>query len=136
MAKISVIIPVYNTEMFLSECLDSVLHQTFKDFEIICVNDGSSDNSASILKGYAQKDARIKVITQANQGLSAARNAGLDVVQGEWICFLDSDDMLPISAIEILYNTAQQTGCKIVASRARLQPGQSYSLVCQTVLFK
>lgn len=77
MPKISVIIPVYNVEAYLSECLDSVINQTFKDIEIICVNDGSTDNSLDILRTYAEKDPRIKVINQTNQGLSAARNTGI-----------------------------------------------------------
>jgi glycosyltransferase involved in cell wall biosynthesis len=74
---ISVIIPVYNTEKHLPRCLDSVLAQTFKDFEVICVNDGSVDNSAKILSDYSQKDPRVKIITQTNQGQSVARNSGL-----------------------------------------------------------
>ena len=120
MPKISVIVPVYNTEQYLAECLDSVLAQTFQDIEIICVNDGSPDNSAAILSEYAKKDPRIKVITQENKGLSAARNAGLAMAQGEWIYLIDSDDMLPSYALEVLYNIAEKSGCHIVASRDRL----------------
>lgn len=91
---ISVIIPVYNTELFLRKCLDSVCNQTYKNLQIICVNDGSTDNSQAILDEYAEKDARIAVITQVNQGLSAARNTGLDHAEGEWITGVDSDDYL------------------------------------------
>ena len=91
MPKISVIIPVYNVEKYLAECLTSVVNQTFKDIEIICVNDGSTDNSPKILKEFAQKDSRIKIINQENQGLSAARNTGLDVATGEYVSFIDSD---------------------------------------------
>ena len=118
MPEISVIIPVYNTEKYLSECLDSVLAQTFKDIEIICVNDGSSDNSGRILEEYTKRDTRIKVITQSNQGLSAARNAGLDEAKGEWIAFLDSDDRLPPYALEVLYQIALKSLVEIVASRS------------------
>lgn len=92
MPKISVIIPVYNVEKYLAECLTSVVNQTFKDIEIICVNDGSTDNSPMILEEFAQKDSRIKIINQENQGLSAARNTGIEVATGEYITFVDSDD--------------------------------------------
>lgn len=94
MPKISVIIPVYNVEKYLAECLTSVVNQTFKDIEIICVNDGSTDNSPKILEEFAQKDSRIKIINQENQGMSCARNAGLAVATGEYITFVDSDDYI------------------------------------------
>ena len=94
MPKISVIIPVYNVEKYLAECLTSVVNQTFKDIEIICVNDGSTDNSPKILEEFAQKDRRIKIINQENQGMSCARNAGLAIATGEYITFVDSDDYI------------------------------------------
>jgi glycosyltransferase involved in cell wall biosynthesis len=87
MPKISVIIPVYNTEKYLSQCLDSVLTQTFQDFEVICVNDGSTDGSLAILEEYAKKDPRIIVLTQVNQGQSVARNEGMNQIHGEYVCF-------------------------------------------------
>ncbi len=90
--KISVIIPVYNVENYLAECLDSVINQTLKDIEIICVNDGSTDNSLSILKKYAQRDSRIKVIDKENEGLGYTRKAGLKRARGKYVLFLDSDD--------------------------------------------
>ena len=93
MPKISVIIPVYNTENYLKECLNSVINQTFKDIEIICVNDGSTDNSLSILEEYARTDSRIKIINQKNQGVSSSRNNGIKSARGEYIMFLDSDDL-------------------------------------------
>lgn len=92
MTKISVIIPIYNVEKYLSQCLKSVINQTLKDIEIICVNDGSKDGSAKILEKFALMDSRIKVITQTNAGVSAARNSGLAAAQGEYIMFLDGDD--------------------------------------------
>lgn len=101
--QISIIVPVYNVEPWLRTCLDSILAQSFTDFEAICVNDGSPDNSAAILKEYAEKDSRIKVITQANGGLSAARNTGLEQASGEFIYFLDSDDYIHPQLLEILY---------------------------------
>ena len=94
MAKVSIIIPVYNTEKHLKECLNSVINQTLKDIEIICVNDGSTDNSSKILEEYAQKDERIKVINQENKGLSGARNTGLRYITSEYCYFLDSDDYI------------------------------------------
>lgn len=100
MPLISVIIPVYNVEQYLEECLESVINQTFKDLEIICVNDGSTDNSLSILEKYAQKDKRIKIINKDNGGLSSARNAGLNAATAEFVSFLDSDDYLDITAYE------------------------------------
>ena len=99
--KVSIIIPVYNTEKYLDRTLMSVLAQTYEDFEIICINDGSKDNSLSILESYAQKDPRIKVISQENQGLSMARNNGLKDAKGEYIYFLDSDDALHPQMLEI-----------------------------------
>ena len=108
MPKVSVIIPVYNVEKYLGECLDSVLRQTLKDIEIICVNDGSTDGSAVILAEYAQKDPRIRIITQPNAGLSAARNAGMDVASGKYIYFLDSDDWIVDDAMEKCYAISER----------------------------
>lgn len=100
----SVIIPVYNVEPYLRECLESVLNQTFTNWEGICVNDGSTDRSAAILEEYAEKDRRFKVITQPNGGLSAARNTGLDAAKGDYVLFLDSDDWLKLNALEVIAN--------------------------------
>lgn len=94
MPKVSVIIPVYNVEVYLRQCLDSVVNQTLKDIEIICVDDGSTDGCAEILKEYATKDERIKILTQSNSGAGAARNAGLVSAKGKWLYFLDGDDFI------------------------------------------
>lgn len=91
---VSVIVPVYNTAPWLRKCLDSIINQTYRNLEIICVNDGSTDNSAEILAEYAAKDARIRVIHQENAGVSVARNKGLDIAAGEYVTFVDSDDWL------------------------------------------
>lgn len=92
--EVSVIIPVYNAEQYLERCLDSVLHQSFRNIEIICVNDGSQDGSIKILKKHQKNDKRIRIITQKNAGVSAARNCGLKAANGEFISFVDSDDMI------------------------------------------
>ena len=94
MPKVSVIVPVYNTEKYLLRCIDSILAQTFTDFELILVNDGSTDNSDKICDEYARKDNRIVVIHKENGGVSSARNRGIDVARGEWITFVDSDDYI------------------------------------------
>ena len=104
MPKISVIIPVYNVEKYLEKCLDSVINQTFKDIEIICVNDGSKDKSEEILKRYSTLDSRIRIINQQNQGLSAARNTGIEHAEGEYISFIDSDDYIDDTLYETLIN--------------------------------
>ena len=98
---LSVIVPVYNVERFLPLCLDSLCNQTYRDLEIICVNDGSADNSGVILDEYAARDSRIQVIHQKNAGVSAARNAGLDAATGEFVTFVDADDWLEPDAYEM-----------------------------------
>lgn len=100
--KISLIVPVYNTQDYLPECLDSLIHQTWRDIEILCVNDGSPDDSAAILREYAARDERIRVIDRENGGLSAARNTGMRAASGEYVCFVDSDDRLERHACERL----------------------------------
>ena len=106
MYKVSVIIPVYKAEPYLRDCLDSVVNQTLKEIEIICVDDGSPDNSAAIAAEYQQRYDNIKLIRQENGGPSKARNAGLDAAAGEYICFLDSDDTLEVRALEKLHGIA------------------------------
>lgn len=97
---ISVIVPVYNVEPYLHECVDSILSQTFTDFELILVDDGSPDNCGAICDEYAAKDSRIVVIHQENGGLSAARNAGIDIMRGEHVTFVDSDDLIHSQTLE------------------------------------
>lgn len=111
---ISVIIPVYNVEDYLCECVDSAINQTYKNLEIILVDDGSTDSSGKICDDYAEKDERISVIHQENGGLSAARNAGLDKASGEYIYFLDSDDYIAEDTFEILIPIAQKDNSDIV----------------------
>lgn len=100
MPKVSIILPVYNSEKYLKECLDSLTNQTYKNIEIICVNDGSIDNSLAILEEYSKLDNRIKVFYQENKGVAAARNYALSQCCGEYITFMDSDDLVCVDAIE------------------------------------
>lgn len=112
--KISVVIPVYNIEKYLRECLDSIVNQSLDDIEIICVNDGSTDNSLDILKEYESADSRLKVITQENKGIGSARNTALKSVKGEYVYFMDSDDILEPDALERLYELAIESGADFV----------------------
>ena len=98
--KISIIIPVYNSAKYLRKCLNSIINQTFDNIEIICINDGSTDNSLSIINEYAKIDSRIKVYTIENKGVSAARNYGILVATGEYIGFVDSDDYIDLNYYE------------------------------------
>ena len=114
MAKVSIIVPVYNVERYLARCLDSCINQTFTDIEIICVNDGSTDRSLEILEAYARMDSRVKIITKENGGLSSARNTGVEVAQGEYILYVDSDDYVSSTLVENVYNNAQSNNSDVV----------------------
>lgn len=116
---ISVIIPVYNTAEYLPRCLNSILNNTYRDLEVICVNDGSPDNSLEVLNSYAEKDSRVKVIDQENSGVSAARNHGLDVATGEYIAFVDSDDWVHSRYFEILLNGLRLHHADVAVCRER-----------------
>ena len=116
MCKVSILVPVYNTEKYLSKCLDSIMCQTLEDIEIIITNDGSSDNSQNIIEVYAQKDSRIKYSYQENSGLGATRNIGIDMARGEYIAFLDSDDWVEPNCYEIMYQCAKKNDSDLVIS--------------------
>ncbi len=117
--KVSVIIPVYNVEQYLERCLDSVINQTYKNLEIICVNDCSPDDSIKILKDYSKKDDRIIIINkEKNEGLSAARNSGLKIADGDYIYFLDSDDWIDSNYIEKMVEAIEETNCEVVLNTA------------------
>ena len=118
MAEISVVVPVYNVEDYLGECLDSIVNQTFSDLEIICVNDGSKDNSLEILKEYAEKDDRIIVIDQENGGHAVATNVGMDRATGKYLFLMDSDDKLKLDALELTYNAAEEKDVDFVLFQA------------------
>ena len=111
---ISVVIPVYNVEKYLRRCLDSVLNQTYQDWEAICVNDGSLDNSEKILSEYAKLDSRFKIINKQNGGLSDARNTGLKNAKGKYVIFLDSDDFIHPQTLEITYELAEKKNADMV----------------------
>ncbi len=115
MIKVSIIVPVYNVEKYLTECLNSLVGQTLKDIEIVAVNDGSKDNSLRILEEYAEKDKRIKIINQKNAGLSAARNRGVEAATGEFVAFIDSDDWVDLDFCEKLYTAATEEKADIAA---------------------
>ena len=106
--KVSVIIPVYNTEKYLAEAINSIINQTLREIEVIVVNDGSTDNSAKILEEFAQKDSRIKILTHdKNKGLSEARNTGMKEIRGEYLYFFDSDDILELDCLELCYEKSK-----------------------------
>lgn len=119
MPKISVIVPIYNVEQYLNRCIDSVLNQTYADLEVILVDDGSPDNCPAICDDYAGLDARVKVIHKKNGGLSSARNAGLEIAQGDYIAFVDSDDWIDLGMYEALINLAEEYNADIVQSEYR-----------------
>ena len=112
--KVSIIIPVYNASLYLEQCLECVINQTLKDIEIICVDDGSTDSSVSIINSYAQIDNRIKILQQKNQFAGVARNTGLANATGKYIIFLDSDDNIKKDMIQELYEKAENTSADIV----------------------
>ena len=135
--KISVVIPVYNVALWLSACLQSVLTQTFTDLEIIAVNDGSTDHSSRILEQFSQQDKRLKIITQTNQGPSAARVAGVSAATGGFLAFVDGDDILPPDYFEKLYALSQQAEADLVlAPTQRFYGEEKFPLqVEKTILF-
>ena len=120
---VSILIPVYNAEKHLPKCLESCINQSFLDFEIVAVNDGSTDRSAEILDRYAASDSRIRVLHQANGGPNAARKKALDTATGTWILFVDSDDFIPMDAVEKLVGKSKENDYDIVLGNATLVAG-------------
>lgn len=114
MPELSIIVPVYKVEPYLRRCIDSILNQTFRDFELILIDDGSPDNCGAICDEYAEKDGRITVIHQKNQGVSAARNAGLDIARGTYLGFVDSDDWIEPEMYETMITTAKEEQVDVV----------------------
>ena len=118
--KVSVIIPVYNVENYLRPCLDSIVNQTLKKIEIICVDDGSTDGSLKILEKYAQQDKRITVLTQKNSGVSVARNKGIEIAKGKYVSFIDSDDWLDLDFYEKLYALSNHGDIDVIKGNMNL----------------
>ncbi len=129
MDLISVIVPVYNVEEYLCECLDSILAQTYENLEILLIDDGSTDNSGKICDEYAQKDARIKVMHKENGGVSSARNTGLDIAQGAYVTFVDADDFVECDFAEKLYKKMRQENSDLCFSRFDKYNGEFIDVV-------
>lgn len=125
MTKVSILIPIYNVEKYLRQCLDSVINQTLKDIEIICINDGSTDSSLEIIQEYADKDDRITIIDKKNSGYGASMNMGLEAATGEYIGIIESDDFAKETMFEDLYTLAEIFDCEVVKS-------DYYSFVTET----
>ena len=128
--KISVVIPVYNAVQYLPQCLDSILSQTLQDIEVICVDDGSTDDSLVVLNKYQRKDCRIHVLIQKNSGAGPARNCAIQHGSGEFVAFMDADDWYPeIDILEVLYIAAKEHDVKICGGSFSLWDGGNYSTV-------
>ena len=128
--KISVVIPVYNAVQYLPQCLDSILSQTLQDIEVICVDDGSTDDSLVVLNKYQRKDCRIHVLIQKNSGAGPARNCAIQHGSGEFVAFMDADDWYPETDIlEVLYIAAKEHDVKICGGSFSLWDGGNYSTV-------
>lgn len=127
-AKISVIIPIYNMELYLERCLDSVLNNTYRNLEVLCIDDGSKDHSLEILRRYEAADSRIVVIAKENGGVSSARNAGLQEMTGDYVCFVDSDDYVHAQYFELLLYALEKTGAQIsICSFLSVEIDQTHS---------
>ncbi len=136
MQKISVILTVFNTAQYLKDCLDSLIKQSYSNIEIICINDGSTDNSLDILYEYAQKDNRIKVYSQENQGIASGRNTGLNLAEGDYITFMDSDDIISENALETAINTVTLNNSNMVINYKFLNKSiQDFSWVATWQMF-
>ena len=144
MALISIIIPVYNAKNYLVRCLQSIISQTYKNFEVILVNDGSTDNSYEICQDIANKDKRFIVVTQTNNGASSARNRGIEIAKGEWITFIDADDYIERNYLEFLYKNIDDDNCLIIQGLKQVNnKGEEikniefeYSTLCGTEIHK
>ena len=124
MNKVSVIIPAYNAEKFIENCIQSIQRQTFQDFEIIAVNDGSKDGTLSVLKKIAKEDARVVIVDQENKGVSAARNAALKQATGKYLTMVDADDDLPENALKSMLDLMQRVLTLVVGSHMQVRIGK------------
>ena len=129
MDLISIIVPVYNVESYLEKCIESIIHQTYKNLQIVLINDGSVDQSGKICDAYAKQDERIQVVHQENKGVSNARNKGLSVAKGKYIAFCDADDWIEPDMYEYLYQLMQNTECNIASCGAWMEsPSGKYAI--------
>ncbi len=119
MKTVSIIIPVYNLEKYIENCLNSIVNQTYENLEIICVDDGSADKSAEKIKAIVEKDSRVKYFYRENAGVSAARNLGLEKVTGDYVMFVDGDDYMHLQTVELLLNEIEKYGCDMVCAEHR-----------------
>ena len=127
--KISVIIPVYNQERYIPQCLDSTLSQTLGDIEVVCVDDGSTDGSGAVLDAYAAKDSRVRVVHRENRGVGPTRNEGLAMARGEFVIFMDPDDYYPDSLVfEKLYGAATEHGALVCGGSLAIYDGEKHTL--------
>ena len=136
MSEISIIVPVYNAERFLQECIDSLLHQTKDDIEIVLVNDGSTDNSKKIIKENCERHDNITFVDQENKGVCIARNAGIEAAKGEYIGWLDADDFLKPTALEELYDLMKQNNADYVVQNRRADNRRADARLQFSQLFK
>lgn len=120
MPKLSIIIPIYNTQQYIEECLNSIRNQSFNDFECICIDDGSTDSSPEIINKFAEKDVRFVYVHQQNNGQASARNHALGLIKGEYITYIDSDDVLATNALEIMFNAAELNNADVVIGESEL----------------
>ena len=128
MPKISIIVPVYNVEKYLPRCLDSIIGQTFKDWECLVIDDGSTDTSGTICDEYARKDNRVKVFHKKNGGLTSARNHGLERAHGDWIMHVDGDDWIELDSIEQMLSTAESSDADVVIGDFKFRDGKKESI--------
>ena len=135
--SISIIVPIYNREKWLRNCLDSISAQIFKEWECILINDGSTDNSLEIAENYAANDPRFLVISQENQGVSAARNLGIDHAQGKWLTFVDSDDEIAPDYLEILHKIGEDNNADLVNGSVicLMHHGKTYPIILDEVVY-
>lgn len=131
--KVSIIVPIYNVEKYLRTCIDSILSQTYRDFELLLVDDGSPDNCGEICESYAAQDVRVKVIHKVNQGLGFARNTGLDCARGEFVCFVDSDDWLERNAVEFWLKAQEKYDADIVMCNYEKRNNANEVLYCYEI---
>ncbi len=133
-STVSIIVPVYNAEKYLPQCIESILAQTFSDFELLLVDDGSADGSGAVCEAFAERDGRVRVVHQENAGVSTARNHGLDLARGEWVMFSDSDDYMDPTLLERAYQAVKESGADLYIGGLVQETFESGKIVSESVL--